>query len=59
MPDDIQAALNEAGLAERFAALPPSHQREYLRWVNEAKRPETRAKRLVKMCQMLAAKSQM
>lgn len=29
-----------------FDSLPPSHQREYLEWIAEAKKPETRAKRV-------------
>ena len=29
-----------------FQAFPPSHQREYVEWVDEAKREETRARRL-------------
>lgn len=26
--------------------LPPSHQREYLKWIEEAKRADTRARRI-------------
>lgn len=46
VPDDLAAALAEAGAAEAFAGLAPSHRKEYVRWVTEAKRPETRAKRV-------------
>lgn len=31
---------------ETFDAFPPSHKREYIEWVNEAKRDETRKKRI-------------
>jgi uncharacterized protein YdeI (YjbR/CyaY-like superfamily) len=47
LPDDFAAALNVApGLREAFLALPPSHRREYLRYVGEAKRPETHTRRI-------------
>jgi hypothetical protein len=47
VPDDLAAALAaEPGGAEAFAALAPSHRREYVAWVEEAKRPDTRARRI-------------
>lgn len=33
--------------------LPPSHRRQYLKWVSEAKRETTRDKRIAKMLQMI------
>ena len=36
-----------------FDSLSPSHQREYIKWVEEAKKAETRAKRIQKMMDML------
>jgi hypothetical protein len=45
-PDDLAAALEQAGLAERFAGLSFTHRREYVTWVDEAKKPETRARRI-------------
>ena len=44
---DVTEALraNPAALS-RFEALPPSHRNEYLKWIDEAKRPETRARRI-------------
>lgn len=36
-----------------FESLSPSHQREYIKWVEEAKKAETRAKRIQKMIDML------
>ena len=53
-PPDLAAALEahrEAGAAYR--KLPPSHRREYLEWINEAKRPETRRRRIDKAIGML------
>jgi uncharacterized protein YdeI (YjbR/CyaY-like superfamily) len=46
VPDDLLAALDEAGLRDAFEAWPPSHQREYVLAIEDAKRPETRAKRI-------------
>jgi uncharacterized protein YdeI (YjbR/CyaY-like superfamily) len=42
LADALAAAPDAAAL---FAALPPSHQREYPKWVTEAKKPETRVSR--------------
>lgn len=47
VPADLAAALKmnrRAGAA--FAKMPPSHKREYIEWLTEAKRPETRQRRL-------------
>jgi uncharacterized protein YdeI (YjbR/CyaY-like superfamily) len=45
-PHDLQIELHDdPEAAEAFAALPPSHQREYIDWINSARRPETRARR--------------
>ena len=48
VPDDLAAALAAAPAAarERFEALSFSHRREYVEWIEEAKRPETRARRI-------------
>lgn len=47
VPDDLAAALAaEPGAAAAFAALSFSHRREYVTWVEAAKRPETRARRI-------------
>jgi uncharacterized protein YdeI (YjbR/CyaY-like superfamily) len=39
--------MDDAGRAT-FARLAPSHQKEWVRWVDEAKKPETRAARIEK-----------
>ena len=51
----LLAALkkNKKALAT-FEAFGPSHKREYIQWVTEAKLTETRARRLEKMIAMLA-----
>lgn len=46
MPDDLATALTAAGARASFDAMPPGARREYLAWVTEAKRPETRARRI-------------
>jgi uncharacterized protein YdeI (YjbR/CyaY-like superfamily) len=56
LPQDFLAALEQAGLADFFAGLPPSHQGEYLKWIGEAKRPATRAVRIAKSMTLLADK---
>jgi uncharacterized protein YdeI (YjbR/CyaY-like superfamily) len=46
LPADIQAALSrDRDVGQIFDRLAPSHRREYLRWVLDAKKPETRARR--------------
>ena len=47
VPADLAAALRRSRKArEAFAAFSPSHQREYIEWITEAKRAETRERRL-------------
>ena len=55
MPDDFRAALeaNPAALAA-YESFPPSAKRDYLEWMIEAKRPETRAKRLAQAVEWMA-----
>jgi hypothetical protein len=53
VPSDLAAALDRAGVGDRFGALAPSHRREFVRWVEEAKRPETRQRRIDGTCAMV------
>jgi uncharacterized protein YdeI (YjbR/CyaY-like superfamily) len=54
-PDDLAAALKKnKAAAATFKAFPPSQQREYIEWLSEAKRVETRAKRLAQAVEWLA-----
>lgn len=47
VPADLRRALAKApGAKAAFERLAPSHRREYVSWIEEAKRPETRARRL-------------
>ena len=55
LPPDIQAALDANEKARtRFETLPPSHRTEYLNHINEAKKPETRARRIESMIARLS-----
>jgi uncharacterized protein YdeI (YjbR/CyaY-like superfamily) len=56
IPQDLADALERAGLAEFFADCTGAHQNEYLKWIGEAKRLETRKARIEKAMQMLADK---
>lgn len=47
VPDDLTAALAKNRKARSvFDAFPPSHRREYIEWITEAKRTQTRQRRL-------------
>ena len=56
IPPDFTEALKVAGLNDFFSGCTHAHQREYLKWINEAKRPETRQTRIAKAMKMIAAK---
>lgn len=43
---DVEAALKKAGVLAAYRALAFSHQREYALWIEEAKKAETRARRI-------------
>jgi uncharacterized protein YdeI (YjbR/CyaY-like superfamily) len=54
VPDDLRRALGAAGMG-KFAALTPGRQKEHLRALVTAKRPETRAKRVADIVQRVRA----
>lgn len=55
MPDDLAAALAASPAAQAtYNAFPPSCRRDYLEWVVDAKRPETRAKRIAQAVAWMA-----
>ena len=55
MPDDFGAALKKNAKARTtFENFSPSHRREYIEWITEAKREETRTERLAKSIKWLA-----
>jgi uncharacterized protein YdeI (YjbR/CyaY-like superfamily) len=54
-PPDLAAALKKNAKARAtFDGFSPSHRREYIEWVGEAKREETRQRRLAQAIEMLA-----
>lgn len=56
VPEDLAKALAaQPAAAEFFAKLAPSHRKEYMNWIVEAKREETRAARVAKTVEKLSA----
>lgn len=55
VPDDLTAALrkNRKALAT-FEAFPPSHRRDYVEWVTDAKRDDTRKRRIAQAVEWIA-----
>jgi hypothetical protein len=54
VPDDLAAAIGRVKVAATtFDKLAYSHRKEYVRWIEEAKRPATRAARVAKAVEML------
>jgi uncharacterized protein YdeI (YjbR/CyaY-like superfamily) len=53
VPDDLAAALEAAGAREQFDRLSFSHRREHVNAILEAKKPETRARRVAKAVEMV------
>lgn len=55
IPDELSNVLGKnKSAAAKWAALSPSHQREYVKWIAEAKKPETRAARAKKALEMIS-----
>ena len=56
IPVDISTALATSPAAQAaFGKMPPSHKRRWIDHIVEAKKPETRASRIVKMVQRIEA----
>jgi hypothetical protein len=54
VPGDLAAALaKDAEASAAFERLSYTHRKEWVRWIEEAKRPETRQTRLVKTLEQL------
>jgi uncharacterized protein YdeI (YjbR/CyaY-like superfamily) len=49
IPDDIRRLLHDRGLWEAYQARPPYQQNDYLGWIEQAKREDTRDKRIMQM----------
>jgi hypothetical protein len=55
VPPDLAAALEAAGTRDAFDRLAFSHRKEHVRAVEDAKKPETRTRRIDKVVEMLAS----
>jgi uncharacterized protein YdeI (YjbR/CyaY-like superfamily) len=56
LPPYIEIALKKRPSAlQHFDALPPSHRRQYVGWIDSARREETKARRLKEAIRLLAA----
>ncbi len=53
IPAAFKALMKKAGLLSGFEKLSYTHRKEYVRWIEEAKREETRQRRLEKAIEML------
>ena len=53
VPPELQARMKKAGVLPFFESLSFTHRKEYCRWITEAKKDETRARRLDKAIQLL------
>lgn len=49
MPDFVKKALDESGLISAYEERPAYQQNDYIGWIERAKRPETKLKRLQQM----------
>jgi hypothetical protein len=57
IPEDLMVLLrDEPSLAEYFNGLSYTHKKEYVKWINEAKKEETRKNRLLKTVEMLRSR---
>lgn len=54
VPKDVQKLLNQNEKAREFyEKMSYTHKKEYIRWIEEAKKEETRERRKIKMIEML------
>lgn len=56
VPKDLADALKKANLQDVFSKMSYTHQKEYVNAINEAKREETRVRRIGKTIEEIAAK---
>jgi Domain of unknown function (DUF1905)/Bacteriocin-protection, YdeI or OmpD-Associated len=56
VPAELAQLMKKEGLCEFFDSLSYTHRKEYCRWISEAKKEETRARRLEKSVGMLRDK---
>lgn len=56
VPEALARLMKKEGLREFFDSLSYTHRKEYCRWISEAKKEETRTRRLEKAVEMMRAK---
>lgn len=56
LPADFENEMRLAQVIEAFEKLPYSHKTEYIQWVDEAKKPEARMKRIQDSIKKLSSK---
>jgi uncharacterized protein YdeI (YjbR/CyaY-like superfamily) len=54
VPADLKKAMKKGGVMPLFDRLSFTHRREYCRWITEAKKDETRMRRVEKAVEFLA-----
>lgn len=55
VPPDLRTAVGaDAKAAAAWSGVTPAARRDWVHWINSAKRPETRARRVANACDMLA-----
>ena len=54
VPAELKKAMQAAGVMPKFESLSYTHRKEYCRWISDAKKEETRARRLERAVEMLA-----
>ncbi len=55
LPEDFSAAISANAMAQAsYDAFPPSYQRDYIKWITEAKREATRVKRIAQAVEWMA-----
>ena len=54
VPSELRKRMEDEGLVPFFEKLSYTHQKEYCRWITEAKREETRRQRVEKATKMLS-----
>lgn len=55
MPDDVRDRLADAGVMSDYDDRPAYQRNDYLGWIERAKRPETREKRIRQMLEELSS----
>jgi len=49
MPEDVRERLDREGLTDAYRARPPYQQNDYIGWIDRARRPDTRQRRIERM----------